>query len=281
VRRAWAGAQERACPRGAAPESERMSMLEYSTEQYIKPELYDLAYSWHKDDIPFYIARAKEARGPVLEAGCGTGRVLIPTMEAGVDIDGLDLHPGMLEVLKRKAESMGLNPRVVHADMRDFTMPRRYALVTIPFRAFLHLLTTEDQLKALRCCREHLEPGGSLVLNVFHPSFERLVEPDGEERLEREFPHPETGLPVGMYSRRHVDRVNQILQVEMEIRESDPRGYVGATHSHRFALRWIYKAEMELLLRAAGFARFAVLGGFDGRPLERDTDEMVWTAWKD
>ena len=258
-----------------------MKTLEYDVQQYIKPELYDLAYSWLTEDIPFYVARGKEARGPVLEAGCGTGRVLIPMMEASIDIDGLDLHPGMLEVLRRKAETRGLKPRVVVADMRDFTMPRRYALVTILFRAFQHLLTTEDQLKALRCCREHLESGGRLVFNLFHPSFERIVEPDGEERLEREFPHPETGLPVGMYAVRQIDRVNQILRVKMEIRESDPRGYVGATHSHRFSLRWTYKAEMELLLRAAGFARFEVLGGFDGRPLERDTDEMVWTAWKD
>jgi hypothetical protein len=165
--------------------------------------------------------------------------------------------------------------------MRDFTMPRRYALVTMPFRAFLHNLSTEDQLRTLRCIREHLKGGGALVFNVFHPSLERLVEPDGEERLEREFPHPETGLSVGVYSRRRIDRVNQILRAEMEIRESDPRGYAGAVHSHNVTLRWVYKAEMELLLRAAGFNRYAVAGGFDGRPLERDTDEMIWTAWKD
>ena len=256
-------------------------MLEYDPQQYIDPELYDLAYSWHTEDIPFYVAKAQEARGPVLEAGCGTGRVLIPTLQAGVDIDGLDLHPGMLEVLRRKALALGLKPRLVRGDMRDFTMPRRYALVTIPFRAFLHLLTTPDQLMALRCIREHLEPGGALVLNVFHPSLDRLVEPDGQERLEREFAHPESGLPVSVYSRVQRDRVNQVMRVEMEIRESDPRGYVAATHSHRFALRWIHKAEMELLLDAAGFNRFEVRGGFDGRPLERDTDEMVWTAWKE
>ena len=258
-----------------------MTALEYDPRQYIDPERYDLAYSWLTEDIPFYVARAKEARGPVLEAGCGTGRVLIPTMQAGVDIDGLDLHSGMLEVLKRKAAALGFRPRLALADMRDFTMPRRYALITIPFRAFLHVLTTEDQLKTLRCVREHLEPGGALVLNVFHPSFDRLVEPDGEERLEQEFPHPETGLPVSIVSVVHRDRVNQILRAVMEIRESDARGYVGAVHSHRFTLRWIYKAEMELLLRAAGFQRFEVRGGFDGRPLERDADEMVWTAWRD
>lgn len=250
-------------------------------EQYVKPEVYDLYYSWLTDDIPFYVARAREVRGPVLEAGCGTGRVLLPTFQAGVDIDGFDLHPGMIEVLKTKAAALGLKPAVTVADMRDFTMPRRYALITIPFRAFQHLLTTADQVAALRCIREHLDDGGVLVFNVFFPSFDKMVQPDGEQVMEREFPHPTTGLPVAMYATRQTDRVNQILRVEREVVESDARGYAATTHRDRFSMRWTWKPEMELLLGTAGFTRWSVVGGFDGRPLEKDTDEMVWTAWKD
>jgi hypothetical protein len=67
-----------------------------------------------------------------------------------VDIEGFGLHPGMLETLKRKAAALGLKPRLYRADMRDFTMPRRYALITIPFRGFMHLLDSEDVLNALR-----------------------------------------------------------------------------------------------------------------------------------
>ena len=63
--------------------------------------------------------------------------------------------------------------------------------------------------------------------------------------------------------------------------ESDARGYAAKTHRDHFRLRWVFKPEMELLLAAAGFARWEVCGGFDGRPLEKDTDEMVWTAWKE
>jgi len=250
-------------------------------ERYVRPELYDLYYSWYTDDVPFYVAQAKEARGAVLEAGCGTGRVLLPTLQAGVDIDGIDVHPGMIEVLQSKAATLGLKPRVAVGDMRDFTMPRRYALVTMPFRAFQHMLTTADQVAALRCLREHLEGGGALVFNIFFPNLDKLVEPDGESVLEKEFPHPETGLPVGMYAKRSTDRVNQVLRVEREVVISDARGYATATHHDRFRIRWIWKPEMELLLGAAGFSRWSVSGGFDGRPLDKDTDEMVWTAWKD
>ena len=250
--------------------------------QYIEPRLYDVAYAWHTEDIPFWVERAKRALGPVLEVGCGTGRVLIPMLAAGVDAEGIDLHPGMLEVLRKKAAAAGVTAAVEPGDMRDFTMVRRYGLVTIPFRGFMHLLTTEDQLRALRCMREHLDAGGALVFNLFYPSFERMVEPGDHERIEREFPHPETGLPVVLVTvKREYDRVRQVLRAEMEVRESDARGYAVAAHKHRFSLRWTYRFEMELLLRAAGFSRYEVAGGFDGRPLERDTDEMVWTAWKD
>jgi SAM-dependent methyltransferase len=251
-----------------------------SVRGYIAPELYDAAYGWWRDDIPFYTALGRAAAGPVLEVACGTGRVHLPLLQAGVDADGFDLHAGMLEVLRRKAAALGLTARVAQADMRDFTMPRRYPLAVIPFRAFLHNRTAEDELRTLRCCREHLEPGGRLVLDLFHPTFERLIEPDGEWRLEREFAHPGSGAPLALWSRAWRDRVEQTMHVDMELRELSD-GEVAARHEHGFDLRWVYKGEMELLLRAAGFARWEVAGGFDGRPLARDTDLMVWTAWRD
>ncbi len=75
--------------------------------------------------------------------------------------------------------------------------------------------------------------------------------------------------------------MNQTMHADMELRELGPDGAVLARHPHSVDLRWVYKGEMELLLGAAGFARWEVAGGFDGRPLLADTDLMVWTAWKD
>ena len=252
-----------------------------TAEYYAEPELYDLLYGHLADDVAFYVAAAQRAKGPVLEVGCGTGRVLLPTLEAGVDIDGLDVHAPMLDGLRRKARARGLAPRVFEADMRDFTMPRRYALVTVPFRAFQHMLTADDQLRALRCMREHLDSGGSLLFNVFHPSFDVIATAGDEPRATIETVHPETGLPVVAWDRPTYDRVNQLVAVEREVQESDARGYVGNTRRLAFRMRWVWRPEMELLLRIAGFSRWEVRGGFDGRPLEKDTDEMVWTAWRD
>jgi len=249
----------------------------------VPADLYDVVYAWYDLDIAFYVAAATAARGPVLELACGTGRVYLPCLAAGADIDGLDIDGTMLDALRRKADARGLAPRVTAGDMRDFTMPRRYALITIPFRAFLHLLTTDDQVRALRCIRDHLDPGGALIFNVFHPSFAHLVDPmSAEVNAARERPHPETGQPVLQRTVRiDTDRVNQMLHVHKEVVMSGPDGTPAAPRPFGFTLRWVYKAEMELLLRAAGFTRFEVRGGFAGEPLERDDQEMVWTAWKD
>jgi SAM-dependent methyltransferase len=246
---------------------------------YVDPELYDLVYGWYTADLAYYVERARAARGPVLEAACGTGRVLIPTLEAGVDIDGFDLEPAMIERLRAKAAAKGFAPRLEVGDLREFTMPRRYALVTVPFRAFMHLHATDDQIAALRCLREHLVPGGALVLNLFYPRWEYIREHDDLRVLEREFDDAATGRHVAFWDTAHYDRVNQRVTVEREVvvRDRDR----ATTHLYGFSLRWTFLYEMELLLRAAGFTRHAVARGWDDGPFTSDQEEMVWTAWKD
>jgi SAM-dependent methyltransferase len=255
--------------------------MSFDPQSYLDPELYDLAYSWYTPDIDYYVAQARQANGPVLEVGCGTGRVYLPSLAAGADIDGLDLHPGMLEVLKRKAESLGLKPRVRVADMCDFTMPRRYPLITIPFRAFMHVIAKADQIRALRCIREHLEPDGRLVFDLFYPSFDAIVNPGHPVHADREIPDPAGGRRWVLHvTAVETSRVRQVIHSEREFQELDGDGKLIDAHPHRFEMRWTWRYEMELLLDKAGFSRYQVEGGFDGRPLANDTDQMVWTAWR-
>src|SRR5690606_39167723 len=102
-------------------------------------------------DVPFYIDLAREAAAaghPVLELGCGTGRVTIPVARAGVEVVGLDNAPAMLDVARRKAGGAPI-PRWVLGDMADFRLEERFGLVLIPFRSFLLLLTVEEQKRCL------------------------------------------------------------------------------------------------------------------------------------
>ena len=222
-------------------------------------------------DIPygldFYVGLARAAKGPVLDIACGTGRILLPCLAAGIDIEGLDLFEAMLKTLRTKAAAMNLSPRLHQGDMGDFSLPRRYALIMIPFNAFIHNMTQEAQISCLTRCREHLLPGGSLVFDTFFPSLEIVGAPQNTRVLEGEMPHPETGLPMRMYDTRTFDRVAQEQHSLNEIELLAADGSVQPIHRSEMRSRYIYKHEMELLLRVAGFARWEIYGDFDRRPL--------------
>ena len=241
---------------------------------------YDALFEDLDFDRSFYLALARHS-GPVLEVTCGTGRILIPCLEAGVDIEGVDLYAPMLARLREKAAAKGLACRVHQADMRSFTVPRRFALVTIPFNGFVHCLTTADQIACLGRCREHLDAGGRLVFNTIPPHLVSAPATEGVPVLEGEVRDPATGSAVRIYDTRTIDRVAQVQHSEMEIQEVDDSGAVLASHRSATDMRWTWAAEMELLLRAAGFARWTIEGGLAREPFTAVSSLMLVTAWKD
>jgi SAM-dependent methyltransferase len=256
---------------------------------YLDPDLYDAVYSDVVADIEPHVTLMRGAGGPALELGCGNGRLLIPTLQAGAPCDGLDLAPKMLESLRAKLAAKGLKTNVIQGDMRDFSLPDRYSLIAIGFNSFLHNLTQADQLATLRCCRHHLISGGRLVITAFHPSAAKLLEWSGPEKLVKDLPYGDGR--VKLWDRALDDRVEQIRRMSRRIEFSDAAGAVTRRETVEFQLRYVYKPETELLLRVAGFSGWSVRAGFGSdmdpastvvgeRPLQ-EGDNLVWTAWRE
>jgi SAM-dependent methyltransferase len=243
-------------------------------------ELYDIVCGELDYGSDFYLALARSAKGPVLELACGTGRIMLPCLKAGVDIEGLDLYESMLKRLVEKANAQKLDARVHRADMSDFRLSRQFALVMIPFNAFIHNMTSDAQIRCLRLCREHLLPGGLLAFDTFFPGKEYIMVPDGTRVLEGESKHPVTGLPMRFFDTRSFHRVEQIQHSYNELELLDAAGNVTAVYPSATSARWIYKSEMNLLLRLANFDRWEICGDFDRRPLVNETDAMIVLAWK-
>jgi SAM-dependent methyltransferase len=126
------------------------------------------------NDVEFYYEEAKKVHGPVLEIGCGTGRILLPLLEKGIDITGIDLCKEMVLILKKKARDRALRPKIVLADMKNFSLNKKFNLVIIPYRAFLHMLTEEDQLKTLQNIKNHLNKNGKLIIHSYCPMAKEL-----------------------------------------------------------------------------------------------------------
>jgi SAM-dependent methyltransferase len=244
-------------------------------------ETYDLVLNDLPYGLDFYVALARAAEGPVLDVACGTGRILLPCLQAGVDIEGLDLFEPMLRTLRAKAAGLNLQPRLHQADMKAFSLSRRFRLIMIPFNAFIHNMTQEAQIACLTGCHDHLLPGGQLAFDTFFPSSEIIGTPAGTRVLEGEFPHPVTGFPIRMYDTRTFDRVAQTQHSINELELLDATGNVETVIRSQVDSRYIYKHEMELLLRVAGFSRWEIYGNFDRHPLTQESDAMVVVAWRD
>ena len=192
--------------------------------------IYDSVYSHVRDDIPFYVEEARRAGGPVLELGCGTGRVAIPVAQAGIDIVGVDSSPRMLDVARGKtsglSESSG-RVTLVEADMRDVDLPAGgFNLVAIPFRSFLSLLSVPDQIQTLDNVRGLLGPGGRLVFNIFVPDLNMLVSAGDTPYHYRDVTDPATGTRWVLWHQSSYDNYNQIIDCRQIAEELDDEGVV-------------------------------------------------------
>jgi SAM-dependent methyltransferase len=250
-------------------------------------ELYDYIVPYqNRTDVSFFVEAATQAEGPVLEVGCGTGRVLIPTARAGVEITGLDLSPYMLAVcrkrLKAEPKEVRSKVRLVKGDMRHFALEQKFKLVTLPFRPFQHLTTVEDQLACLDCIRQHLKKGGKIILDIFNPSLEALAnQPIGEEMAEE----PEFSMPDGRrVIRRHMvaarDVFNQIIHSELVYYVTHPDGRKERM-VQAFPMRYFFRFEAEHLLTRAGFEVEQVFADYDKSPYgSKYPGELIFVARK-
>jgi SAM-dependent methyltransferase len=211
------------------------------------------------EDVGFYVDLALRAGSPVVELGVGTGRIAVPTAAAGVRVIGVDSSRGMLEVCAEAAATAGvshlLDLRV--GDLLDPPVEERVRLVTCPFRAFLHLQTDDERLRALGAARDLLEPDGRLVFDVFRPGTEDIAETNGRW-LERE---PE------IFERADWDTERRRLTLSV-------RGPDGST---TMELAWLSPEEWASLIERAGFEVEAHYGWFDRRPYVGGEDS-VWIA---
>jgi len=232
-----------------------------------------------RQDIGFYVEEAKATRGPVLELGSGTGRILLPIARAGGTIVGLDSSSNMLERCRQKlaAESAAVQGRVTlqQRDIHDFDLGERFPLIIAPFRVVQHLTTVDDQLRFLAAVARHLAPNGRFAFDVFNPYFAKLVEADGVEREDT----PAQRLPDGRTLRRayRIARVRWVDQVS----DSELIYYVdGKRYVQAFEMRWYLAAELQHLLARSGFRVRAMYGDFARGPVVDGCPELVVLAEK-
>ena len=243
----------------------------------VTARFYDAAYAVLPQlgpDADFYRGLARDSDGPVLELGCGTGRVLLPIASEGIPCTGLDASPEMLDALRARASEPV--PRLVCARMQDFDLGgERFALILAAFRGFQHLYTVEDQLACLARVRAHLAPGGRFAFDVFNPRLDRIWAEEVPETEDLRFRYE--GDEVVRYCHTRRDRPSQLIYLTMRY-ECWRDGEVVGNEIATFRMRWFTRYELEHLMARAGFSDVVVYGDFDRSPVGRETPAIIVVA---
>jgi SAM-dependent methyltransferase len=240
---------------------------------------YDLDYADFETDLPLIQQFALRCGSPILELGCGTGRLVVPLASHGYEVTGVDVSAAMLAIARRKVAAGDLESRVtlLQQDMRELDLGCRFNMAFAAINSFMHMMTAEDQLAALARIRQHLNPGGILLLDLFHPDPARLMDAAGQLVLDRVLTEPDAGHLVMKFRAQTVDLERQVIHTTFLLDKVDGEGIVRRTVIP-FSLRYLFRGELELLLRHAGYQIEAIYGSYDLDEFSRDSEKMIAVA---
>ena len=222
-------------------------------------------------DHAFFRTLIEQGNGPALDVGCGTGRLLLPYLQAGLDVDGVEPSADMLALCRQRADERGLNPALYPQTLQTLDLPRRYRTIIVPCGTIQLVQSRADVRESLRRLHAHLEPGGRLVLTASNPWLwlphiigERKPAEPGDE-----WGHRATKpLPDGTRLAKHArldghDLVEQTLAVTIRYRRlASETDDVLEEQLCNTPNRWYFPHELSLLVELAGFLVERVTGNY-------------------
>lgn len=245
-------------------------------------QYYDGDYRNYDDDIDLILGIAEECGDPILELGCGTGRVLLELLALEHEVTGVDISPQLLAVARRKLAALRMDDlyTLVQADLTDFELDRSdFGLAVCTSNTLMHLNTPEQQTALLRNAHRHLRDGGYLFVDLFNPDVARLVAVQNLMELADEWTDEERGVHVTKWSVRAVDFAEQLQDTVFIYEETGGDGVVRRTYCP-FTLRFLWRNEAEIMLRSCGFDVEAVWGDFNEEPYAAHSDHLILLAKK-
>lgn len=244
------------------------------------PALYDLEHDQFTEDIAFYLQLAEVVGDPILELGCGTGRVLAPLAEAGWRVTGIDRSGPMLDkarIASRNLE-LGTEPTLVHGEMRDAHLAPGgpFGLVIVSLNGLMHAATQEEQRNVLCAANRALDPRGMVVVDALNPSPDLLASFDGRVTHDGSWHQPDGGV-VDRFSARTVNVAEQHIETDLWYDITKATGELRRVRT-RFPMRYVTRAELELLLELTGFVEWQVYGSYELDPYDATSDRLLVTA---
>lgn len=239
---------------------------------------YDLTHQYLTADIAYILRLAQSYGGPVLELGCGTGRILLPLARAGFAVTGVDNSPAMLALAQSKlaAEAAAVQARVtlLAGDMVQLAVNGRFPLIIIPYNTFMHL-TPAQMGQALAGVRGCLAANGRLFLDLANPFLVADTPNDRFVTLEAVVPDPQSGDTIVLTASNRLDAAAQQLHVTWLYDASPLTGGPVQRHVAQTDYHYLFPHQLELLLSEAGFHLTDLYGDYDHSPFSEDTDRLL------
>lgn len=240
----------------------------------IVARFYDLTHDALTEDIELIVALAQTSAEPVLELGCGTGRLLVPLARAGNVVTGVDNSAAMLTRAHGRisAESADVASRItlIEGDMTRLEgVVGSFGLIVIPYNTLLHL-SPPDQLRTFQQALSKLSPTGQMLIDLANP-FDLLgVASETEFEPEATLTDPDTGLEVVQWSRMRANEEAQQLTIEWRYVTAGEEVWAVSAEYHVQ-----YPHQLEMQLQRAGLRLMALWGGYDQQPFEADSERML------
>ncbi|MBI1278877.1 MAG: methyltransferase domain-containing protein [Anaerolineaceae bacterium] len=239
-------------------------------------------------EIAYYQRQIEQHGQPALDAGCGTGRLLIPLLRAGLDVDGCDVSGDMLAYCQQTAEREGLSPKLYQQALHGLNLPRHYQTI-FACGAFGIGVSRQQDFMALQRFYDHLLPGGLLILEN-HPAYGQeaswpMWQKDARKHLPEPWPEyagniPEDDTEYELYYRLvAVNPLEQQTTGEMRTVVFKDKQIVSDT-TFTLTSNFYFRHELQMLLEKAGFKVEAVEGGWTDADVTADDDVMVYFARK-
>jgi SAM-dependent methyltransferase len=240
-------------------------------------------------ELAYYQALVEDDGEPALDLACGTGRLLLPLLRAGLDVDGCDLSPDMLEQCRQRADADGLQPRLYAQPMHALDLSRRYRIIYICDSFGIGGQRRHDA-EALQRCYRHLVPGGRLVFSHYLPYGQADHWPLWTLEQRRQLPQawPTTARRRRSANGDELELVSRYLDLDpleqrltRQIRATLWReGRRISEEEYTLQENLYFRNEVLLLLEQAGFHDLTVHGGYTANPATSADDMVVFTARK-
>lgn len=233
------------------------------------------------EDADFYRGFIKDGGQPALEVGCGNGRLLIPYLTEGLNVEGLDLSPYMIDICKKRAKAKGFNVTLYQQAMQDMDTGKKYNTIFIPYGSFMLVHDKQDIIKALKQFYNHLNKGGTLLIPLFIPTATDIhtsAPQPNQWRLRREGKRDD-GATVKCWENARFDINTQIENSKYRY-EVIQDGEVIDTEEESLMLRWHTQSQFADLLKDIGFKNIKCVSGYTNQPGKISDEEFTFIANK-